>query len=53
MENTIEQRINKNRDEIDKLLHSNLPLDLIYIRIRMLAADNETLLTPNTPKNGK
>lgn len=29
----------KNRDEINNLLHSNLPLELIYMRIRMAARD--------------
>lgn len=40
---TIEQRINKNRDEINMWLNGDYPLELVYIRVRMLSVQNEKL----------
>lgn len=33
----LRKRISKNRDEIDKWLNGDYPLDLVYMRIRMLS----------------
>jgi len=41
---SIQKQISKNRDEIEMLLHKNIPLDLLYIRIRMLSSQNEKLI---------
>ena len=41
---SLEKRIDKNRDEIHKMLNRNLPLDLVYMRTRMLSAQNEKLI---------
>lgn len=41
---SIQSRIDKNRDEIDRLLNTNIPLDLIYIRVNMLKDQNEELI---------
>lgn len=38
---TLEKRIDDNREEIDRLLHSDLPLKLLYMRIEFLNAQNE------------
>ena len=40
---TNEERIEKNRIEIDRLLESDLPIDMIYARIRMLSDQNKQL----------
>lgn len=40
----IQKEIDKNREEINNLLSKDLPLDLLYIRIRMLSALNERLI---------
>jgi hypothetical protein len=40
----IQKRIDKNRDDIHKILNRNLPLDLVYMRIRMLSAQNKMLI---------
>lgn len=40
---TNEERIEKNRIEIDRLLESDLPIDMIYARIRMLSYQNKQL----------
>ncbi len=40
----IEAKIQKNRDEINELLFKDWPLDLIYIRIRMITSQNERLI---------
>ncbi len=37
----LEKRIDDNREEIDRLLHTDLPLDLLYMRIEFLSAQNE------------
>jgi|GEM_PF-6107128 len=37
----LEKRIDDNREEIDRLLHSDFPLDLLYMRIEFLSAQNE------------
>jgi hypothetical protein len=42
---TLENRINKNREEIDKWLNGDYPLNLVYMRIRMLTAQNERLIS--------
>ncbi len=42
---TIIERIDKNRDEIDKWLNGDYPLGLVYMRIRMLSAQNERLIS--------
>lgn len=44
MDNLIREKIDKNREEINNLLNADLPLDIIYTRIRMLASQNERLL---------
>ena len=36
--------IEKNRDEINNFLLSELPLDIIYFNVRILAARNERLI---------
>lgn len=41
----LQKRIDKNRDEIDKWLSGDYPLDLVYMRIRMLSAQNEKLIS--------
>lgn len=40
----IMQRIEKNREEINNILFQEWPLDLIYMRIEMLSAQNEQLI---------
>jgi len=40
----IQQKIDKNREEINNLLHKDLPLDFIYMRINMITAQNESLI---------
>lgn len=40
----IQLKIDKNRDEINKILHMDWPLELVYVRIRMLSAQNEKLI---------
>ena len=41
----IKLRIEKNRDEINSLLHRDIPLDLLYYNIRRLNASNERLIS--------
>lgn len=41
---TYQQQINKNRDEIDRLLNSSLPLNMIYNRINILSESNKRLI---------
>lgn len=41
----LRKRIDKNRDEIDKWLNGHYPLDLVYMRIIMLSAQNERLIS--------
>jgi hypothetical protein len=41
----LRKRIDKNRDEIDKWLNGDYPIDLVYMRIRMLSAQNERLIS--------
>jgi len=43
-EQEIKAKIEKNREEIDRFLHVDLPLDIIYFNIRRLSASNERLL---------
>ena len=40
----IQQKIDKNREEIHKLLYSDFPLELLYIRVNMLTAQNLILI---------
>jgi len=40
----LEKQIERNRDEINSLSHKNIPLDLLYMRVRMLSAQNEKLI---------
>jgi len=42
---TLQERIDKNRDEINRWLNTDCPLDLVYMRIRMLSAQNERLIS--------
>ena len=44
-EAALRKRIDKNRDEIDKWLNGDYPLDLVYMQIRMLAAQNDRLIS--------
>jgi len=37
-------KVDKNREEIDRLLCSDFPLDLLYIRVYMLTSQNERLI---------
>jgi stalled ribosome alternative rescue factor ArfA len=41
----LRKRIEKNRDEIDSWLNGDYPRDLVYMRIRMLSAQNERLIS--------
>jgi len=41
----LRKRIEKNRDEIDSWLNGDYPLELVYMRIRMLSAQNERLIS--------
>ena len=40
----IQKSIDKNRDEIQKYLSSELPLDIIYYNTRILSSRNERLI---------
>lgn len=40
---TLMKRIDKNRDEIERLLSKDIPLELLYIRINMLSTQNKRL----------
>lgn len=40
----IKAKIDKNRDEINYWLNGDYPLDVVYMRIRMLSAQNERLI---------
>ncbi len=41
----LHKKIDKNRDEINKWLSGNYPLDVVYMRIRMLSAQNDRLIS--------
>ncbi len=41
----LREKIDKNRDEIHKWLSGNYPLDVVYMRIRMLSAQNDKLIS--------
>lgn len=40
----IKAKIDKNREEIDKFLSVDLPIDIIYFNIRRLSSSNERLI---------
>ena len=40
----IQKKIDKNREEINNLMHVDLPLDIIYFNVRRLARSNERLI---------
>lgn len=40
----IKAKIDKNRDEINYWLNGDYPLDVVYMRIRMLSSQNERLI---------
>lgn len=41
----IQKLINKNRDEIERLVYGGeCPLDILYKRVRILSASNERLI---------
>jgi hypothetical protein len=40
----IKAKIEKNRNEIDRFLGVDLPLDIIYFNVRRLSASNERLI---------
>lgn len=42
--NSLRLRVEANRNEIHKLLSSNMPLSLIKVRIEMLSKQNESLI---------
>ena len=44
-EDDLRKRIDKNREEINKWLNGDYPLDIVYMRIRMLSAQNESLIS--------
>ncbi len=41
----LRKRLEKNRDEINDWLHKDCPLELVYMRIRMLTAQNEKIIS--------
>lgn len=43
-EEKIKVKIDKNRDEINYWLNGDYPLDVVYMRIRMLSSQNERLI---------
>lgn len=43
-EEKIKAKIDKNRDEINYWLNGDYPLDVVYMRIRMLSSQNERLI---------
>ncbi len=52
--NKLQKRMDKNRAEIDYLLHKDLPLDFIYMRINMLSSQNKSIIDrieKNQPSN--
>ena len=40
----LEKQVSENREEIERVLHSNLPLEIVYLRINMLKLQNEHLI---------
>ena len=38
------KKVEQNRDEINKLLNSDIDLSILYARIRMLSGQNERLI---------
>jgi hypothetical protein len=44
MKEKLQKQLEKNRDEIDRLLHADIPLKLVYIRINMLSNLNKDLI---------
>ena len=41
----LRKRLEKNRDEIESWLNKDCPLELVYMRIRMLTAQNERIIS--------
>ena len=41
---SIQKRIDKNRDEIEYWLNGNFPLDIVYMRINILSSQNKKLV---------
>jgi hypothetical protein len=41
----LENRLEKNRDEIEMWLNKDSPLELVYMRIRMLTNQNEKIIS--------
>jgi hypothetical protein len=39
------KRINNNRDEIERWLNGDYPLDIVYAQIKYLSDKNESLIT--------
>lgn len=39
------ERLEQNRKEIDMLLNADLPLDLLYKRMRIIEAENKVLIS--------
>ena len=40
----LEKKVSENREEIERVLHSNLPLEIVYLRINILKSQNEHLI---------
>jgi len=40
----LRKRLEKNRDEINDWLNKDCPLELLYMRVRMLTAQNEKII---------
>lgn len=40
----IKKKIERNREQINKLLNSDLPPDILYLNIRILAYNNQQLI---------
>lgn len=41
----LQKRIDNNREEINKWLGGDYPLELVYMRIRMLSSQNDRLIS--------
>lgn len=49
----ISKKIDKNREEIHKWLSGDYPLNIVYMRVRMLSYQNERLISQLKSENGK